>query len=130
VEDPKQPHTYQPGQPPPAPGQAPVSPSEEKTWTTLVHISPLLLGFVGPVIVWAIYKDRSRWIRLHATEALNFSILASIVYVVSYILMFVVIGFITFPVMWVVSLIFAIMAAMAANRGEYKPYPFNARMIK
>ena len=121
---------YQPNQPPPVPGAQPVSPSDEKTWATLTHVGMILFGFVGPLIVWLVFKDRSRWIKLHAQESLNFGILASIVYVISWILTIIVIGGLTWAAMGIIALIFGILGAMAANRGEYKPYPFNLRMIK
>lgn len=130
TDDPTKPSMYQPNQPPPTPGAQPVSPSDDKTWATLTHVGMILFWFLGPLIVYLVYKDRSRWIKLHATESLNFGILVSIVYVISFVLMFVVIGYITWAAMGIVALIFGILGAMAANRGEYKPYPFNIRMIK
>jgi uncharacterized Tic20 family protein len=63
-------------------------------------------------------------------EALNFGILAVIVYVASSILMFVLIGFLTWLAMIVIALIFGIQGAMKANKGENYRYPINLRIIK
>src|SRR3954452_12608250 len=65
-----------PGQPYPAqpyaPGyQPPLSPSEERTWGMLAHLAPFAGGFVGmpflgPLVVYLIYKDRSPFVRRHS----------------------------------------------------------------
>ena len=68
------------------PGVAPVSESDEKTWGIISHISIPFFGFIGPLIAYLVYKDRSEWLKQVTTEALNFSILYSIAYVVSVIL--------------------------------------------
>ena len=65
---------------------APVSESDEKTWGIISHISIPFFGFIGPLIAYLIYKDRSQWLKETTTEALNFSILYSIAYLVSSIL--------------------------------------------
>ena len=75
----------------------PVSESDEKTWGIISHISIPFFGFIGPLIAYLIYKDRSAWLKDVTTEALNFSILYSIVYVISVILTAVVIGLILWP---------------------------------
>ena len=50
-------------------------------------------------------------------------------YIVSFVLMFVVIGFFTCFVVWIGGLVLAIMATMAANRGEWYRYPINIRLV-
>ena len=70
-----------PQQPYAAAGQAPVSESDEKTWGIISHISIPFFWFVGPLIGYLLYKDRSPYLKQVTTEALNFSILYSIVQV-------------------------------------------------
>jgi uncharacterized Tic20 family protein len=50
-------------------------------------------------------------------------------YLVAGVLSIVVIGIFLFPVIWIVSLIFHIQAALAANRGERYRYPIALRMV-
>jgi len=119
----------QPGYPQYA-GQAPVSESDEKLWALLAHISIPFIGFIGPLIVYLIYKDRSPWLKDASTEALNFSILYSIATLVSSMLTAVLIGLILLPLLFVGALIFCILAALAANRHELYRYPINWRIIK
>lgn len=121
---------YQPQQYSGGPGQAPVSVSDEKLWATLSHISVPFLGFIGPLVVYLIYKDRSPWLKESAVEALNFSILYTIVLIVSGILSVVGIGLIIYLVAAVGALVLCIMAAMAANRHEFYKYPVNWRLVK
>ncbi len=113
-----------------SPARCPVSESDEKTWGIISHISIPFFGFIGPLIAYLVYKDRSAWLKDVTTEALNFSILYSIVYVISVILTAVVIGLILWPLSFIVALIFCIMGTIAANKHEFYKYPVNVRFIK
>jgi uncharacterized protein len=119
---PQQPYAY--------PGQSPVSESDEKTWGIITHISIPFFGFIGPLIAYLLYKDRSEWLKQTTTEALNFSILYSIAYVISVITITVVIGLILWPLVFIVALIFCITGTIAANKHEFYRYPINIRFIK
>ena len=122
----------QPGYPQQAygtPGQAAVSESDEKTWGIISHISIPFFWFVGPLIGYLMYKDRSPFLKQVTTEALNFSILYSIVQVAGWVLSFITFGLINLAA-FIVALIFCIMATMAASRHEFYKYPINARFIK
>jgi hypothetical protein len=118
-----------PQQPYAAAGQAPVSESDERTWGIISHISIPFFWFVGPLIGYLMYKDRSPYLRQVTTEALNFSILYSIIQVAGYVLAFITLGLINLAA-FIVALIFCIMATMAASRHEFYKYPMNARFIK
>ena len=65
-----------------------------------------------------------------AVEALNFQITIAIAYVACSILTVILIGALLMPVVWLVSLIFSIIAGMAVNKGESYRYPFALRLIK
>lgn len=119
----------QAGYPQPA-GQLPVSLSDETTWGIVSHISIPFFGFIGPLIAYLMYKDRSPWLKEASTEALNFSILYSIASVVSSILISVFVGAILWPIVFIVALVFCILATMAASRHELYRYPVNVRFIK
>lgn len=120
------------GQPQPMAGPVPGAPmggTDDRTWAVLAHAGAILFGFLAPLIIYLVKKDESPFIRHHAAEALNFSITVFIAFVVSFILIFVLIGLLLLPVVGIGSLILAIMAAIAANRGEWYRYPINIRMI-
>jgi uncharacterized protein len=111
-------------------GQAPVSESDEKTWGIISHITIPFFGFIGPLVAYLVYKDRSEWLKQVTTEALNFSILYSIAYLISVITISVVIGLILWPAVFIVALIFCIMGTIAASKHEFYRYPINIRFIK
>ena len=120
----------QPGYPQPQYGAgAPVSESDEKTWGIISHVSIPFFGFVGPLIAYLLYKDRSPWLKQESTEALNFSILFTIVQFAGAILSFITFGLIN-VVGWIVALVFCIIAAIAASKHQAYRYPVNTRIIK
>lgn len=132
---PQQPAGQQPPQPPgqqPA-GQyppAPVSPSDERTWSILAHAGGIVLGFVAPLIVWLIYKDRSQRLDNQGKEALNFQLTLLLGYVVGSILTVILVGGLIVFAAWVCAIVFGILGAMAASRDEWYRYPFKITFIK
>jgi uncharacterized Tic20 family protein len=125
-------HPYPgPGYPPqPYAAPAPMSESDQRLWATLTHISTLVVGFVGPLVAYLILKDRSAFLKESTTEALNFSITASLAVLVSSILTVVVVGYVLLPVVYIGALVLCILAAVASNKGEVYRYPLNWRMVK
>lgn len=113
-----------------APGAAPVSDADRKLWSMLGHLGGIVLGFIAPLIVFLMYKDRDEFVKDQSTEALNFQITVTIGYVVSMLLTTIVIGAILLPLVWIANLVFCILAGMAANKGERYRYPVNIRLVK
>ncbi|AWS41509.1 DUF4870 domain-containing protein [Streptosporangium sp. 'caverna'] len=103
--------------------------SDDTTLAMLAHLLGLLTWFVGPLVVYLAKKDEAPYVRDQAAEALNFQLTLMIAYAVSWILAFVLIGFILMFVVWIGSIIFMIIAAIAANRGENYRYPMNIRFV-
>lgn len=130
-------HPYQPGpqQPYQQPGayqqpQQPLSPSDEKLWSTLTHVGGILFNFVVPLITYLVFKDRGPFVREHTRQALNFTLTMLIGYVAGTILSVIGIGFLISLAAWVLSIIFGIIAAIAANKGEMYKYPIAIQFIK
>ncbi len=65
----------------------------------------------------------------HAAEALNFSVTLVIAYIVCVVLIFVLIGLVLLPIVWIGSLILHVMAAVAASRGEWYRYPISLHIV-
>jgi uncharacterized Tic20 family protein len=116
--------------PPPAGPQYPMRPDEERTWALVAHIGTIVLGFIAPLIVLLVKGNESPTVRAHAVESLNFQITAAIGYVASSFLMIILIGFITMPIIWIAAVVFAIIATIAASKGEPYKYPFALRLVK
>jgi len=109
---------------------APLSDSDQRLWATLAHIGPIIIGFVAPLVIWLVYRERGQYVADQAKEALNFQITLTIAATVSAILMVAIIGFVLLPIVAIGGLVLMIMAAIAANKGQAYRYPLNIRFIK
>jgi uncharacterized protein len=73
-----QPSGTHPEQQPPLRAPVPLSPSEERTWGMIAHLSVLLnlvtgfLGGIAAIIIYFVYKDRSRLVAYHAMQSFIF----------------------------------------------------------
>jgi Uncharacterized protein conserved in bacteria len=121
--------------PPPKPDGAPTA--DERQWALIAHLSGLIasalggLAFLGPLIVWLIKKDQSAFVADQAKEALNFQIAVTIALFVSLgIGLATCVGIILVPIVGIGSLVFAIIAAMEANKGVAYRYPYTIRLIQ
>lgn len=101
----------------------PLSPSDEKLWATLIHVGGILFGFLPALIGYVVLKDRGPFIRQHTATALNFQITLVIAYFAGMILSLIFIGFLVLLAAWVLSIVFSILAAVAANNGQSYTYP-------
>ncbi len=60
----------------------PLSPSDERTWAMLAHLSTLLnlvTGFLGPIgalVIYLVFKDRSRYVAYQSLQSLVFQLVA------------------------------------------------------
>jgi uncharacterized Tic20 family protein len=98
---------------------APLSEADERQWAMFAHLSILLnlvtgfLGVVAPLVIYMIYKDRSRYVAYHALQSLIFQLvwwvgsgfLIGAAWAVTGVLSAVLIGLLCIPVALVLSLI-------------------------
>jgi uncharacterized protein len=129
---------------PPVPPQAPypaplqMTPGDERTWAMLSHLSVLLnllTGFAGPIaalIIYLVYKDRSRYVAYHSLQSLVFQliwwigsgVLAAITWAIAGALTAVCIGVVLYPVallftlLPVGALVYGIIGAVQTNQGQ------------
>lgn len=108
------------------------APQEDRTLAMLTHLSGILFGFIVPLIIWLTNKDKAgkEWLTGQALEALNFQITIAIAMVGCIVLTIVLIGALLMPVVGLFSLVFCIVAGVAANRGETYRYPIALRLVK
>ena len=148
-QQPEQPsHGQQPGEPtPPYSPQAPaysgaqssyqpvpMTPADQRTWAIATHLSAFLaafvaLSFLGPLILYIVFRDRGPFIRHHSAEALNFQLTMWIGLIISFPLMFIGIGFLTAGAIAVTMLVCHILGAVAASDGRDYRYPFTIRFV-
>ncbi|MFY8274525.1 DUF4870 domain-containing protein [Pseudoalteromonas sp. SSDWG2] len=108
---------------------------DENTMAMLCHLSALA-GFIvplgavlGPLIVWLVKKDEMPIVDRHGRDSLNFQLTMLIAYVVSFILVFVVIGVILLPIVALFSLIMVVIASIKAYEGKEFSYPLSIKFL-
>jgi uncharacterized Tic20 family protein len=118
--------------PPENPYQAvqPLSPADEKLWSILVHLGGIFFNFVPALIGYLILKDRGPFVRQHTGTALNFQITLVIAYAVGIVTSLILIGFLILAAAYIANIVFSILAAVAANKGESYEYPLAFKFIK
>jgi uncharacterized Tic20 family protein len=133
----------------PAAAAQPLSPADEKLWSTLAHIGNII-GFLPSLLIFLILGPRSLRVREESKAALNFVITAIIVWVALWIvggiinalysvtpsgldIVFLLLGFIIglaqFAV-WILLIVFSIVAAVRVNAGGSFRYPVSLHLIK
>jgi uncharacterized Tic20 family protein len=125
--------TTPPDSPPPyGGGSAPasMSASDEKLWATLVHLGGLFFGFLAPLVGYLVLKDRGPFVRAHTATALNFQLTLLIAYAVGGILSIVIVGLFIIMAAYVLNIVFCIIAAVKANRGEWYTYPLTIPFLR
>lgn len=113
-------------------GQGKLPETDEKTMSMLAHILGGVTCIVGPLLIWLLKKDESPFVNDQGKEALNFQITVLIGYVVCAIIAAATLGCVSGMLsmaVGVVSLIFAILAGLEANKGKPYRYPFALRLI-
>jgi len=125
-------------------GQQPYRSSmgDDRTIAVLAHLSPLialalsagLLSFLGPLIVWLVWRDRGPLVRNAAASAFNFNIT---VWIASFVGGIMVVTVVLIPlalILWlaafVAQVVFSIIGAVRANRGEIYRYPWQVPILK
>ena len=118
----------------------PVPTKEERMWAMFCHLSAVVtswhgLGLLGPLIIWMIKKDESKFVDSQGKEAVNFQL-----NILGYTLIGLVIGFATcgfgffvigplLVALAVYALVMPIIAGITANEGKPFRYPATIRLI-
>ena len=103
--------------------------SDDKNIATITHLGGTVFSFVPGLLVWILKKDDSAYLADQAKEALNFQISVLIAYFISGILVWLLIGFLLIPLIWLLNVVFCIIAAISSSKGETYRYPFCLRLI-
>ena len=109
----------------------PMSPADEKLWATLIHVGGIIFSFLPALIGYLVLRDRGPFIRAHTATALNFQISYYIYAAVLVPITIVTIGFgsILYAPLAIIGLVFMILAALAANRGQGYSYPLTIKFV-
>ncbi len=120
-----------------------MSAQDERTWSMIAHLSVLLslvTGIGGPIaalVIWLVYKDRSQRVAFHALQSLWYQVAWAVIlfvgWSITFILMFVLVGFLLVPVMAIASLVPFVHQCYAAYKvyqGVDYRYPIIADMVE
>jgi uncharacterized membrane protein len=100
---------------------------DDKTMAMLAELLPIVTGFLGPLVIWLIKKDQSKFVAFHAMQALFFHLALN---VVMFVLGITVILALAAPIVWIGGIVFAVLAGLAANRGEWYELPVVGKIAR
>ncbi|HZS04450.1 MAG TPA: DUF4870 domain-containing protein [Blastocatellia bacterium] len=109
---------------------------DERTFGMLAHLSALsgyIIPFgniIGPLVIWLIKKDQSRFVDDQGKESLNFQISVTIYAIIAGLSILVLVGILLLPAVALFGLIMTIIAGIKANEGVPYRYPLTIRFIK
>ena len=85
---------------------------------------------IVPVILWLIWRDKDPYINEMGREAVNFQLSMILYYIISFVLCFIIIGFLLITAAFIFHFTFIVIGAMQASRGANYRYPMTIRFIK
>jgi uncharacterized Tic20 family protein len=135
------------------PGAAfPLTPYEEKQWSVLTHVLGIFFGIIPAIIFYLLYKDRGPFVRAHTVTEWNFQLTVIIFSALGFVLAFAsfftgffttstgsgppafvwlfFVGYFLILAIRLTAMIFGIIAAIAAYRGQFYRYPLAIRFVK
>lgn len=110
----------------------------DRTYATFEHLGPLIAHAVAPfvlpgivtaLVMWLIKRQLSPFLDDHGKESLNFQISLALYGLVSGVLFMCGIGVVLMVGVYALGIVGAILASIAANKGEYYRYPMCLRLI-
>lgn len=129
---------------PPHGGYAPSGASDsDRLVAVFCHLSGIIstvlsggwLPFVGPLVIWFLYKDKDPFVRRAAAGSFNFHVVAAIVFIALWIITILTLGLalpltlLLFVVAGALYLWWTISASMKASRGEPYTYPVEIKIL-
>lgn len=110
---------------------------DERTWGIVSHLSQLVLGPIGPLVIYLIKKEESQFVSRNALQALAFSIAILIATLIigalSFLLACIIIGlflpFLYVP-LFVLAILYAVVGALRASERMVYEYPVTAGFVQ
>jgi uncharacterized Tic20 family protein len=108
---------------------------EAQNWAVFSHLAGLIGslatsitfgGAAGALVIWLLKRDASEVVDRNGREALNFQI-SMLLWIA--IAAWSVVGVVAIPLLHVLAIVFPIIAAVAASKGENYRYPLTIRFF-
>jgi len=103
--------------------------SDEKNIATITHLAGTVFSIIPALIVWILKKDDNPYIAAQAKEALNFQITVLIAQLIAGALVLILIGFLLMGIIWLLNIVFCIIAAISTSKGNAYRYPMTIRLL-
>lgn len=115
--------------------------TDDRFVAVLAHLSTIIamiisvgwLSFVGPLVMWLLFRDRD-FVRRSAAGSFNFNIWAWVITVVAWICAFTVVLFPVAVVLWVIAGLMTVIChlygAYRASKGELYTYPAQIKILR
>lgn len=114
-----------------------VSDKDTRLWGMLCHLTALagIIGIpfgniIGPLVVWLVKREEIPFVDDQGKASLNFQISMTIYGLIAGILSCLGIGIILLLIVWIVDLVFIIIASIRANEGQPYRYPLAIPFIR
>lgn len=118
--------------------------TDARMWAMLINLATVVgavltggtLTIVAVLVIWLVYRERSALIDFHGKQQVNLAIttvLAGVATFFGTLVTFGLGGFVLIPLLvafGIYIIVISIVAAVAANRGEYYRIPLTIRFIK
>ncbi|MCM3030628.1 DUF4870 domain-containing protein [Niallia taxi] len=102
---------------------------DERIFAMLIYVSSFFTAFLGPLVIYLIKSD-SEFVKYHGKEYFNFLISYAIYGFISWLLIFVLVGFVLMPIVALLGFIFTIIAAIKSYEGSDYRIPLTIRFIR
>ena len=115
---------------------------DDRALAVIAHLSPLIalvlsagfLSFLGPLLVWLIWRERGELVRNASASAFNFNLTVWLASIIAWICVFTVVLIPLAIVLWAVAgiaqIVLSILGAIRANNGVVYRYPFQIPILR
>lgn len=107
-----------------------------RTWAMFLHFSVFLgyfvpvFGLIAPILIWQLKKGEMPALDAHGKMVVNFMISMIIYSIISFFLLFVLIGWVLYLALFIIGIVFPIIGGIKANNGELWNYPLVIPIVK
>lgn len=114
---------------------------DDRTIAVLAHLSPIIalvltagwLSWVGPLLAWLLWRDRGQLVRTASATSFNFNVTIWVAMVIGWICIVTIVlfplGILLLLLPGLLQIVFSILGAVRASRGEVYKYPFQVPIL-